>query len=542
LIGFALLMADLISSILQNHVPPYEKNDEQEMDPIDRPSDYSIDEVFTSTMLTAVDESDLNTRNVSVAESNTMNENSFESTVMEESLIEEGYSIGNANQPTIVTCRNGNFENFEKSPVNMDMSVQLDVQLLHRLHSLPLIKEAVLQAFQLYGRAKKRNQLLNCTLDTTETTLKTMASNLCSSPLIRLLFTPVNILDKFACSQFDKIEARYPIIKSNLDDIYEFTKHVYERSYLKKGIDSVYNFRDFGVQKVNDTREMCFNLLETVREMKEVNPDMGYAICISQHILNTVLEFTDAYITKHIPEYDRERLKTETAEADMYMKRMKNLYSKLMNAVKHSTGDGYANLKVNIYLVLQQCKLTFCIMKMVSSTFNYAKEISVAKIVEVNRQKVINFVKRNYSAFASNFDQTIMRIFHLLAMNAAFLSHQISKCCVVHLPLKAQSVTMSAFHHIDNICNIILKAQSTDVLKEELITEATLKVDIYWQHICEAINSAADCPLINWLAISVEGIEFDEDLLIIDPSQRLPMPEVVELYIQPRLICEFRRG
>ncbi|KAL1231735.1 Cysteine--tRNA ligase [Trichinella pseudospiralis] len=516
-------MADLISSILQNHVPPYEKNDEQEMDPIDRPSDYSIDEVFTSTMLTAVDESDLNTRNVSVAESNTMNENSFESTVMEESLIEEGYSIGNANQPTIVTCRNGNFENFEKSPVNMDMSVQLD-------------------AFQLYGRAKKRNQLLNCTLDTTETTLKTMASNLCSSPLIRLLFTPVNILDKFACSQFDKIEARYPIIKSNLDDIYEFTKHVYERSYLKKGIDSVYNFRDFGVQKVNDTREMCFNLLETVREMKEVNPDMGYAICISQHILNTVLEFTDAYITKHIPEYDRERLKTETAEADMYMKRMKNLYSKLMNAVKHSTGDGYANLKVNIYLVLQQCKLTFCIMKMVSSTFNYAKEISVAKIVEVNRQKVINFVKRNYSAFASNFDQTIMRIFHLLAMNAAFLSHQISKCCVVHLPLKAQSVTMSAFHHIDNICNIILKAQSTDVLKEELITEATLKVDIYWQHICEAINSAADCPLINWLAISVEGIEFDEDLLIIDPSQRLPMPEVVELYIQPRLICEFRRG
>ncbi|KAL1246024.1 Lipid storage droplets surface-binding protein [Trichinella spiralis] len=492
-------MADLMSCVSQDHVPLCEKNDEQETYPIDQLNDHSIDDIFTSTMLTAVDEIDLNTRNASVAESNTTNENSFESTVMEESLIEEGFPVVNANQPTIVTSRNDSFENFEKLPVNMDISVPLN-------------------AFELYGRAKKGNQLLNCTLDTTEATLKAMAGNLCSLPLIRLLLTPVNILDKFACSQFDKIEARYPIIKSNLDDIYEFTKHLYEGSYLKKGIDSVCNFRDFGVQKIHDTREMCFNLLETVKEMKEFNSDMGYAICISQHILNTVLEFTDAYITKHIPEYDKERLKTETEEADMYMKRMKNLYCKV------------------------QCKLTFCIMKMVSSTFSYAKEISFAEIVEENKQKVINFVKRNYSAFASNFDQTVVKIFHLLAMNAAFLSHQISKCCVVHLPLKAQTVTMSAFHHIDNICNTILEAQSTDVLKEEFITEATLKIDIYWQHICEAINSAADCPLINWLAISVEGIEFDEDLLIIDPSQRLPMPGVIELYIQPRLICEIRRG
>ncbi|KRX23228.1 hypothetical protein T07_8603 [Trichinella nelsoni] len=528
-------MADLMSCISQDHVSLCEKNDEQETYPIDQLNDHSIDDIFISTMLT--DEIDLNTRNVSVAESNTTNENSFESTVMEESLIEEGFPVVNANQPTIVTCRNNSFENFE----NMDISVPLNVQLLHRLHSLPLIKEAVSQAFELYERAKKGNQLLNCTLDTTEATLKAMAGNLCSLPLMRLLFTPVNILDKFACSQFDKIEARYPIIKSNLDDIYEFTKHLYEGSYLKKGIDSVCNFRDFGIQKIHDTREMCFNLLETLKEMKEFNPDMGYAICISQHILNTVLEFTDAYITKHIPEYDKERLKTET-EADMYMKRMKNLYCKVVSAVNHSTCDRYAHLKVNIYLALQQCKLTFCIMKMVSSTFSYAKEISFAKIVEENKQKVINFVKRCETAFASNFDQTVVKIFHLLAMNAAFLSHQISKCCVVHLPLKAQTVTMSAFRYIDNICNTILKAQNTDVLKEKLITEATLKIDIYWQHICEAINSAADCPLINWLAISVEGIEFDEDLLIIDPSQRLPMPDVIELYIQPRLICEIRRG
>ncbi|XP_003371499.1 hypothetical protein Tsp_11586 [Trichinella spiralis] len=453
-------MADLMSCVSQDHVPLCEKNDEQETYPIDQLNDHSIDDIFTSTMLTAVDEIDLNTRNASVAESNTTNENSFESTVMEESLIEEGFPVVNANQPTIVTSRNDSFENFEKLPVNMDISVPLNVQLLHRLHSLPLIKEAVSQAFELYGRAKKGNQLLNCTLDTTEATLKAMAGNLCSLPLIRLLLTP----------------------------------------------------------------------------------DMGYAICISQHILNTVLEFTDAYITKHIPEYDKERLKTETEEADMYMKRMKNLYCKVVSAVNHSTCDRYAHLKVNIYLALQQCKLTFCIMKMVSSTFSYAKEISFAEIVEENKQKVINFVKRNYSAFASNFDQTVVKIFHLLAMNAAFLSHQISKCCVVHLPLKAQTVTMSAFHYIDNICNTILEAQSTDVLKEEFITEATLKIDIYWQHICEAINSAADCPLINWLAISVEGIEFDEDLLIIDPSQRLPMPGVIELYIQPRLICEIRRG
>ncbi|OUC46209.1 hypothetical protein D917_07900 [Trichinella nativa] len=496
-------MADLMNCISQDHVPLCEKNDEQETYPIDQLNDHSIDDIFTST-LTAVDEMDLNTRNASVAESNTTNENSFESTVLEEFLIEEGFPVVNANQPTIVTCRNDSFENFEKLPVNMDISVPLNVQLLHRLHSLPLIKEAVSQAFELYGRAKKGNQLLNCTLDTTEATLKAMVGNLCSLPLIRLFFTP--------------------------------------GSYLKKGIDSVCNFRDFGVQKIHDTREMCFNLLETVKEMKGFNPDMGYAICISQHILNTVLEFTDAYITKHIPEYDKERLKTETEEVDMYMKRMKNLYCKVVSAVNHSTCDRYAHLKVNIYLALQQCKLTFCIMKMVSSTFSYAKEISFAKIVEENKQKVINFVKRNYSAFASNFDQTVVKIFHLLAMNAAFLSHQISKCCVVHLPLKAQTVTMSAFHHIDNICNTILKAQSTDVLKEELITEATLKIDIYWQHICEAINSAADCPLINWLAISVEGIEFDEDLLIIDPSQRLPMPDVIQLYIQPRLICEIRRG
>jgi len=131
----------------------------------------------------------------------------------------------------------------------------MQIQILSRFASLPIINSAISFATDGYSRIKGYNSLVSATLSKAEQSIIFVATT--AKPVIDKLEKPISIADNIACQGLDKLEEKVPALKKSPEEIKDDTKKLFEGSVhriediRKYGNDKFRGFKDYGYNKVN---------------------------------------------------------------------------------------------------------------------------------------------------------------------------------------------------------------------------------------------------------------------------------------------------
>lgn len=142
----------------------------------------------------------------------------------------------------------------------------IQIQILSRVASLPLINSAIGLATDGYSRIKSYNSLVSATLSRAEKSLLFVASNVVTTaqPVINKFEKPIQYADTIACQGLDKLEQRVPAIKKSPEELRDETKRLYEGSFVrigemkKYGNDKITSIKDYGLTKVGVVLESTY--------------------------------------------------------------------------------------------------------------------------------------------------------------------------------------------------------------------------------------------------------------------------------------------
>ncbi|KFD52223.1 hypothetical protein M514_06936 [Trichuris suis] len=431
--------------------------------------------------------------------------------------------------------------NLTSRPRSMSSSHREHFELTSRLDALPIVHYVAEQIFSLYDHTKKSNWLFNSTLTTTENALKSVVDR--TQPLVQYFAPQLSFVDKLACSQLEKIENRFPSIKTHPEEVRDYGRRRYDQSYLKKGVDTIYSAKEFSVDKINETRQMCSNIMASLTTESGQKADLEKLMRLSQKVIDSAIEYTDSLVDKYIPPEDVEQFKAKKEEAKGYVDRLRCLSSKFASGVNKQAVDSYNSAKNGTLMAFQQWDTTLKLMNTLRMAQMYINEKSSASMSIAREQtnKAIGCLRTNYKHISSAVDQTTLWIVHMLAVNTKMVCDQLLGRCVKFLPQNASSAAHSAMTYVDDLCKTVAQAKSTGEVKDELITEAGEKIEFCRRRFLDALGNAAEYAPVSWVAISLHGIELDDDFLVIDRSLRMPA-HMVTLYLQPRLGNQFHRG
>lgn len=125
--------------------------------------------------------------------------------------------------------------------LNPTMGTDPEIGLLSttKLQSFPVINSTCFWLTESYAKLKDVNFVTKCTCSIAETTLKN--SVYLATPLVKKFKHQVMSLDTIALSQLERLEAAYPIIKSDTSELIDPVKDRYTnfRSNTKETCDSV---------------------------------------------------------------------------------------------------------------------------------------------------------------------------------------------------------------------------------------------------------------------------------------------------------------
>lgn len=132
----------------------------------------------------------------------------------------------------------------------------IQIQIISRFASLPIINSAIGLATNGYSRIKGYNGLVSATLSRAEQSISYLATS--AKPVIEVLEKPISIADNFACQGLDKLQEKVPAIKKSPEEIKDETKKLLEGSVSrfgdmrKYGNDKIRGIKDYGYNKVHD--------------------------------------------------------------------------------------------------------------------------------------------------------------------------------------------------------------------------------------------------------------------------------------------------
>jgi len=131
----------------------------------------------------------------------------------------------------------------------------IQIQILSRFASLPIINSAIGFATDGYSRIKSYNGLVSATLSKAEQSILFVATT--AKPVIEKFEKPISIADNIACQGLDKLEEKVPALKKSPEEIKDETKRLFEGSVSriedirKYGNDKFRGIKDYGYDKVN---------------------------------------------------------------------------------------------------------------------------------------------------------------------------------------------------------------------------------------------------------------------------------------------------
>jgi len=186
-----------------------------------------------------------------------------------------------------------------------------EVQIFSRVSNIPLVNSALILAYDIYGRIKNYNGLVNVTLSTTEHSITYVANATPVTQVTKKLEKQINFADTMACSGLDSLEKKVPSIKKSPKEI---------KGEVQKLVMEV---KVYGLNKISIIKKVSFAkqldlLLERpfIKEIRET---------LSQY-LDAVEKTVDHYLPPN------EEQKTDLQTKDL-MARVVHLPSKIHERV-----------------------------------------------------------------------------------------------------------------------------------------------------------------------------------------------------------------
>jgi len=129
-----------------------------------------------------------------------------------------------------------------------------EVQIFTRVSSIPIVNSALILAFDIYGRIKNYNGLVNATLSTTEHSISYVATATPVCQVTKKLEKQISFADTIACNGLDTLEKKVPSIRKSPKEI------------KGEAIERVIELKVYGIKQITTMKEVSIQKLYLVME------------------------------------------------------------------------------------------------------------------------------------------------------------------------------------------------------------------------------------------------------------------------------------
>jgi len=191
----------------------------------------------------------------------------------------------------------------------------IQIQVLSRFASLPIINSAIGFATDGYSRFKSYNGLIGATLSKAEQSILFMATT--AKPVIEKLEKPISIADNIACQGLDKLQEKVPALNKSTEEIKDDTKKLFEGS-----VNRIEDIRKYGNTKFRGIKDYGVTKVTTVL-------DSPYIKAFLKSI-DTAIDLTHNAVDHYLPAAANEpRVDDETKTEQTLVVRMSHLSDKM---------------------------------------------------------------------------------------------------------------------------------------------------------------------------------------------------------------------
>ncbi|KAL3277996.1 hypothetical protein HHI36_013338 [Cryptolaemus montrouzieri] len=189
-----------------------------------------------------------------------------------------------------------NITNVIMASTYKDTSWLENLESYNRIVNIPIVHSGLNIAENIYVRIKKTNNILTWTLDQAEDTIKAVSH----SPVIGLLGTPLNTVDRVICKSLDIAESRIPSINLPPQMIYFNTK--------------------------NYVSDVSTKIVKRVLKRADSVKQIGNTVLTSKYTeyaadkLDDALDVADAYIDKYLPDKEDQKENNDIASGSSQRK------------------------------------------------------------------------------------------------------------------------------------------------------------------------------------------------------------------------------
>lgn len=371
-----------------------------------------------------------------------------------------------------------------------------------RVQEIPMISATVSQALNVYERTKNYNRLMNATLMLAENSVKYALVK--SEPVRKIFDKPIVATNKLACQQLDKIEEKFPSILSTPEELMKNSQQYYETSYIKSGVDTAYSLKNYGVTKVNNSKQMATSLYNgaVYGSRMKISDVLRFGMLAINNALNYSDSLIDAYIAP--PSNDVRNGPGKNTDDDALMiTRVHRMSTKVANGLKYKASNGYVASKEYALQVIGQLQAALVLLDHVKNTTGWSSDEAIAKLMAA--QKQVEALWREVQKRAGQYGSPELALLHLIqTISSTFsvFSDQILKYTASYLSEGLEKNVAYAVQYAHDLNESVSQAKTLGELKTEVVTEAKERLAYVQTIFMDVLDRVAVYPPISWLAPS----------------------------------------
>ncbi|GLV36100.1 Lipid storage droplet-1 [Carabus blaptoides fortunei] len=155
-------------------------------------------------------------------------------------------------------------EEINQTETMADHGSSVNMESMNRIAKLPVVESTINAATSLYEKAKDSNSMINWTLTTAESTVKTGVEKITplAQPVTSRLEGPIRKVDEMLCTGLDYVENKVPCVKLPPSEMLANTKNyindtvtpaVQTASILvQPAVQGAVAVKDYGVERVEE--------------------------------------------------------------------------------------------------------------------------------------------------------------------------------------------------------------------------------------------------------------------------------------------------
>lgn len=379
---------------------------------------------------------------------------------------------------------------------------------VHRMAALPLISFSAQQALTAYQKTKNFNSLFGATFSVVEHGLTIVAEK--AEPVYHRIEKPLVNASKVACVGLDKLEDRVPAIKMTPEEVKEASVQYYNQSYAKKGVDTITATKNYGTEKLEQTKDVARN---TALAAVKGTSAMVHVVRHPLLSLNYSLDFCDGLIDRYVAEGEVFELAPDHDYSSVScFEKVHLMGGKVASGVRIKTNRQLQATKEQINVQVESLQGALELVEYAKSTADWAKKSAATNLEHLRENATVLIRSIDAQAKKHNIspEALLLRWIQKTSSVTAGLTNQLMVVGSAYFPIKAQESLKWMSQYINEINITLAEAQNLGEIKGEFLAETKDKLAIAQQKLIDAIDYVADYPPLTWLKNYIPSHEKSE--------------------------------